>query len=124
MKTILSFGFLLTTLAAHSADWPQWRGPLATGVAPEANPPLRWSETEHVKWKVKIPGVGSATPIIWKDQVFVITAIPAEAPAAKAAATPALEAPKPPPRVGVAAVPVVEAGVLEAVSNRRRRSVL
>lgn len=59
-----------------SGDWPRWRGPLANGVAPGANPPTTWSETEKVKWKMKIPGFGTSTPIVWKDQVFVVTAIP------------------------------------------------
>jgi outer membrane protein assembly factor BamB len=56
-------------------NWPQWRGPLATGVAPEADPPLQWSETKNVKWKVPIPGVSSSTPVIWNDRVFVLTAV-------------------------------------------------
>ncbi len=58
------------------AGWPQWRGPLATGVAPAANPPVEWSETEQVRWKVAIPGHGSASPVVWGDHVFVLTAIP------------------------------------------------
>ena len=64
--------------AASPADenWPQWRGPTATGASPDAHPPTTWSETSNVKWKVKIPGNGSATPIIWEDMVFVQTAIP------------------------------------------------
>jgi len=57
-------------------NWPQWRGPQANGVAPTAKPPLTWSETNHVKWKVKLPGTGTATPIIWGDQIFIQTAIP------------------------------------------------
>ena len=56
--------------------WPQWRGPLATGEAPDADPPIGWSETEHIRWKVAIPGSGSATPVIWGDRVFVTTAVP------------------------------------------------
>ena len=70
-------------LAAVSAqtlegdDWPQWRGPLATGVAPAADPPLTWSETENVRWKVPIPGNGSASPVVWGDRVFVLSAVPA-----------------------------------------------
>jgi outer membrane protein assembly factor BamB len=55
--------------------WPQWRGPLGTGAAPLADPPLTWSDTNHVKWKVKIPGSGNSTPIIWGDRVFILTAI-------------------------------------------------
>jgi len=56
-------------------NWPQWRGPLAIGVAPEANPPVEWSETKNVRWKVKIPGRGNATPIVWENQVFILTAV-------------------------------------------------
>lgn len=55
-------------------QWPHWRGPDATGAAPRANPPLKWSETENIAWKTPIPGKGSATPIVWGDQVFVVTA--------------------------------------------------
>jgi outer membrane protein assembly factor BamB len=46
-----------------------------TGVAPEAGPPLNWSETENVRWKSKIPGEGTSTPIVWGDRVFILTAI-------------------------------------------------
>ena len=56
--------------------WPQWRGPLGSGAAPLADPPLTWSETSNVKWKVKVPGSGNATPIVWGDRVFVLTAVP------------------------------------------------
>jgi len=45
-------------------------------VAPLADPPISWSETEHIKWKVKLPGSGDSTPIIWADRVFLLTAIP------------------------------------------------
>jgi len=57
-------------------NWPQWRGPLANGIAPQGSPPTTWSETENVKWKVKIPGRGMSTPIVWENQVFIQTAIP------------------------------------------------
>ena len=62
--------------ATAEQNWSQWRGPHSTGVAPAANPPLTWSETNNIKWKVKLPGEGSTTPIIWGNQVFIQTAIP------------------------------------------------
>jgi outer membrane protein assembly factor BamB len=82
------------TVQAH-ANWPQWCGPLLNGVAPDSAPPTSWGEDKNVKWKVKIPGKGSATPVIWKDKVFVVTAIaaPGETPAATAAAAPRPDAP-------------------------------
>lgn len=55
-------------------QWPHWRGPLATGVAPHALPPLRWDEKTNVRWKVALPGRGSATPIVWGQRVFVAAA--------------------------------------------------
>ena len=69
--------------------WPQWRGPLGNGLAPDANPPVKWSETENVKWKVAVPGFGTSTPVIWQDKVFLLTAI---APAKDEEAPPAAEA--------------------------------
>src|SRR3954453_10578383 len=79
---------LSAATAQTAADWPQWRGPLATGAAPNARPPTTWSETNNVKWKVKIPGKGTATPIVWQDQVFIQTAIPKDAPVQKAMIAP------------------------------------
>jgi outer membrane protein assembly factor BamB len=65
----------------HSAEgvgqvWPQWRGPLATGEAPGADPPVEWSESTNIRWKAKIPGHGLASPLVWGDHVFVTTAVP------------------------------------------------
>jgi len=57
-------------------QWSQWRGPLATGVAPHGSPPVAWSETHNVRWKTPIPGKGLSTPIIWGDSIFVTTAVP------------------------------------------------
>ena len=56
--------------------WPQWRGPLSTGVAPDADPPLEWSEIKNVRWKVALPGKGHSTPIVWGNRVFLTTAVP------------------------------------------------
>ena len=55
--------------------WPQWRGPLASGIAPHGDPPVEWNENKNVRWKIEIPGQGHATPIVWGDTVFVTTAI-------------------------------------------------
>jgi outer membrane protein assembly factor BamB len=56
-------------------DWPAWRGPLATGEAPNADPPVTWSEDKNIRWKVEIPGKGLASPVVWGDSVFVLTAV-------------------------------------------------
>ena len=55
--------------------WPQWRGPLGNGAAPEtANPPLEWDATKNVKWVAELPGTGSTTPIVWGNQIYLLSA--------------------------------------------------
>jgi outer membrane protein assembly factor BamB len=36
--------------------------------------PIRWSETENVRWKTEIPGRGWSSPVIWDRQVWLTTA--------------------------------------------------
>jgi outer membrane protein assembly factor BamB len=60
--------------ALRPTNWHHWRGPNADGTAPTADPPLTWDDTSNIKWKVPLPSKGSATPIVWGDQVFVVTA--------------------------------------------------
>lgn len=53
-------------------DWPAWRGPTRDGIAaPAQNPPLHWSETEGVLWKVPIPGRGHASPTVVGDRIYL-----------------------------------------------------
>ncbi len=91
MRTLTGAAFAIASLAlVHAADpaaekyWPQWRGPYASGVSKTATPPIEWSETKNVRWKVEIPGRGSASPIVWGDKVFVLSAVPAGLDAAGA----------------------------------------
>jgi len=81
---VIAVLLILSGAAMAAADptpaekyWGQWRGPEANGVAPHADPPLSWSESENVAWKVPIPGRGLSTPIVWGDRIFVQTAVPA-----------------------------------------------
>jgi outer membrane protein assembly factor BamB len=57
-------------------NWPQWRGPLANGVAPRANPPIHWSETNNIRWKILLPGKGHSSPIVYGDAVYLLAAAP------------------------------------------------
>lgn len=81
----------MLTASAFAADakdrldqWHHWRGPNADGTAPKANPPTNWDATKNVKWKVELPGRGSATPIVWDDRVFTVTAVATDRVAATA----------------------------------------
>ena len=69
---------LVLPAAAQDGDhyWPQWRGPMGTGAAPHANPPVSGAETENIRWKIALPGSGHSTPIVWGDRVFITAAVP------------------------------------------------
>ena len=77
MKHLFAVAVLALSAAPPAAnDWPNWRGPHATGVSTTATPPTEWSESKNVRWKVEIPGRGTSTPVIWGDRVYVLTAAP------------------------------------------------
>jgi len=67
-----------SAMDAQAGNWPNWRGPTVNGVAGEGNPPISFSETENIKWKIKFPGSGSSTPIVWGDKMIFQTAVSTE----------------------------------------------
>ncbi len=77
---LLAASALAPLTSAKTAEtarfWPQWRGPLGTGEAPHATPPLEWSATKNIAWKVAVPGVGKSTPVVWGPLVVLTTAVP------------------------------------------------
>ncbi|MEK7728064.1 MAG: PQQ-binding-like beta-propeller repeat protein, partial [candidate division KSB1 bacterium] len=88
MKALVTIFFAATLLSSSNAptdyekNWPQWRGPGANGVAQHANPPLEWSETKNIRWKIEVPGKGLSSPIVWGDRIFLTSAIATEPSAA------------------------------------------
>jgi outer membrane protein assembly factor BamB len=95
MATRLLLTALLAVLANHwsthaqskppaPSNWGQWRGPLATGVSPDGDPPVEWSEKKNIRWKVEVPGRGSGSPVVWGDRLYLLTAVPKGATGAAA----------------------------------------
>jgi outer membrane protein assembly factor BamB len=71
-------GTSLPAIPPGPADWPCWRGPHGNNVSDDPAPPLKWSATENVRWRVPVPGRGHASPIVWGNQIFIATADEAE----------------------------------------------
>ena len=77
---LLVVSVLLLGLMPARADWPDYRGPWANGHASaptDTKPvglPIRWSETENVKWKTPLPHRGWSTPVILGGQIWLTTA--------------------------------------------------
>jgi outer membrane protein assembly factor BamB len=47
-------------------------------VAPDADPPLEWSEGKNVRLKIPVPGRGLSSPVVWGDRVFLMTVVPVD----------------------------------------------
>ena len=62
---------LVVIPAALASDWMQFRGPGGQGVSDDKGPPDKWSETQNVVWRTRLPGPGSASPITVGEVVFV-----------------------------------------------------
>lgn len=56
---------------ASGADWPQFRGPSATGSSADRGVPTTWSDNENIAWRTRLPGPGASSPITFGDRVFV-----------------------------------------------------
>lgn len=54
--------------------WPRWRGPSGQGIAADGNYVDAWSDKENVLWRVRVPGRGHSSPIVWDDRIFLTTA--------------------------------------------------
>ena len=76
MRSAVSFVIVVLQFALAQAgeNWPQFRGPEGNGVSDSRGLPLRWSESENIKWKTAIHGRGWSSPVIWGNQVWMTTA--------------------------------------------------
>src|SRR5215207_2128153 len=75
--TLLLAVLCVSTVAARGQNWPQFRGPQAAGVADGRPTAVSWDGTKgtNVRWKTAVPGLSHASPVVWGDRVFVVTAV-------------------------------------------------
>lgn len=59
------------------ADWPQFRGPDASGVDTSKPLAVEWDAEsgKNIRWQTPLPGLGHASPIVWKDRIYIATAV-------------------------------------------------
>src|SRR5436190_12433197 len=76
MRVLFLLLFFPAVLFAE--NWPCWRDPRMDGTSAETNVPVHWSATSNVIWKTELPGLGHASPIVFNDKVFTVTALPSQ----------------------------------------------
>lgn len=71
----LGFGlFLFAAAHSNAENWPQWRGQKLDGISTEKQIPTSWSKTEHVAWRLPLPGPAGSTPVVWEDRIYLTSA--------------------------------------------------
>lgn len=77
MRSNRSWFFLAAMVAgtvgsvdAGTAQWPQFRGPNATGVSEESKPPIHFGPETNLLWKTSVPA-GISSPIVWGNRLFL-----------------------------------------------------
>ena len=73
MKKI-SLYLLLAALAVQAENWPQLRGPGGRGISNDKGFPVKWT-TKDYAWKVKLPGIGHSSPVVWGNTVLVTSSV-------------------------------------------------
>lgn len=89
--TLSRRSFLATSLMALPAtslafkpeqNWPQFRGPAGQGIADGFPTRSNWNveatagKPDGLLWRTEVPGLGHSSPIIWKDRIYLATAVP------------------------------------------------
>ena len=76
-RLLAILGLVVSSIEIVQAkNWGHWRGEDGNSVSSDATPPKTWSPTRNIKWKTRVPGRGSSSPIVWNDRLFVTSAVP------------------------------------------------
>ena len=76
MQLMIVGALFVLANTASAENWPSWRGPRGDGTSQEKNLPTKWSATDNIAWKTPLPGIGHASPIVWGNRIFTVTALP------------------------------------------------
>lgn len=82
LLTVVSLFFLVGTpasqgVAAREANWPQFRGLRASGVAEGFATVSEWDVAagKNIRWRVPVPGLAHSSPVVWGERIYLTTAL-------------------------------------------------
>jgi len=73
LKVLLVAFIILLASVSQGQEWTRYRGPNGQGISHAKSIPVKWAEKDY-NWKVKLPGGGHSSPVLWGDKVFVTSA--------------------------------------------------
>lgn len=62
--------FVVLCGTAGAQEWTRFRGPDGTGIGQGESIPVSFTEADYL-WKVKLPGSGASSPVLWGDRIFL-----------------------------------------------------
>lgn len=70
VNSLLSCCWLLLVAGSVPAqEWSRFRGPNGAGTS-SVTIPAAWDDDDY-RWRVTVPGIGHASPVVWEDWIFV-----------------------------------------------------
>ena len=69
-QLIIGLCSVTVSLSAVTPQWPQFRGPNASGVAENAHPPIYFGPDTNLIWQVTVPP-GVSAPVVWGERLFL-----------------------------------------------------
>ncbi len=72
VTTLTAVVLATSALTTAAQEWARFRGPNGTGISHARTIPTRISDAD-INWKVELPGIGHASPVLWGERLFVTT---------------------------------------------------
>jgi outer membrane protein assembly factor BamB len=66
--------FYCKTGITQNVNWTHFRGNNLNGVADAGSAPIKWTNDSNIVWKTEIHGKAWSSPVVYNNQVWVITA--------------------------------------------------
>ena len=66
--------FLWPLSCAGQGQWSRFRGPNGTGISQATTVPVTWTDADY-NWKIKLPGTGHSSPVLWGKRIFLTCGI-------------------------------------------------
>ncbi len=67
----LPLAFAAVKAPTPSQDWSCFRGPTGMGLSDAKDLPEAWSASENLAWKIKLPGPGASSPVVFGDRIYI-----------------------------------------------------